>query len=107
MKSGGVIGALEELAKAYAELLKSMSDLRGEIRALRRALFRSERGSRLIKAGLFLIWLPEPTEVSTAIGACMIAIGKAKQAIDKRRIYIDDIPKALREALEETETFNL
>jgi hypothetical protein len=70
-----------------------------------RKLFRDGHKSRLIKIGLSLIVFPEPTPISETVGACFVAAGVIQQGIRNQSIYIDDIPKTLRQTRNQIRLF--
>jgi hypothetical protein len=95
-------GTLNELNKSYEELL---NDMKGTIKGVETAkkLWREGNKSKLIRIGLTLIVLPEPTPISESIGTCFIAAGAIQKAIRNRAIYIEDINKTLQKTLKEVQ----
>jgi hypothetical protein len=52
------------------------------------------------KSWLALVVFPEPI-ISDLLGTSLIAAGAIQQGIKRQSIYIDDLPKALKSAIEE------
>lgn len=63
-------------------------------------LWRDQKQHALIKAGLTLIALPEPT-VSTVLGSALTATGTVKEAIRNHAFYIDDLYKTFHQTPKE------
>jgi hypothetical protein len=61
-------------------------------------LWRKGNKSILIKAGLSLIVFPEPV-VSDILGTALLAAGAVREGIKRQSIYLDDLPKALKSAI--------
>ncbi len=88
--------AFRELSENGAENDKTIKASEAQVNELRK-LFREGHKSRLIKLGLSLIAFPEPTPISPTVGACFVATGVIQQQIKNRSIYIDDIPRTLKQ----------
>jgi hypothetical protein len=92
-------------SKALNELNESGIDLLGAIKSTAntavdsKALWREGNKSRLIKIGVALIVLPEPTPISATIGACFIATGAVQKGIQNRALYLEDITKTFKNTL--------
>jgi len=61
-------------------------------------LWKCGNQSFLIKAGLALVVFPEPI-VSDIVGTSLIAAGALQQGIKRQSIYLDDLPKAFKNAM--------
>ncbi len=59
-------------------------------------LWRAGYKSRLIKTGVVLVMIPEPTPVSPIIGAAFIAAGAKQKASRNRSLVVEDVNKTLR-----------
>lgn len=63
-------------------------------------LWRNEKRSWLIKAGLALIAFPDPT-ISDVAGTFLVAAGLVQEGIKRRTLHVDDIYKTLGQTLKE------
>ncbi len=99
-ESRNFMQALGEMTESYVEVGRAIK-ASGEQVAKLRKLSREAQKSRLIKIGLALIVFPEPTPISETVGACFVAAGAVQQGIKNQSIYIEDIPKALQQTLNE------
>ncbi len=98
-----VAGALNELSASYSELLRAMTGTAKELETAKK-LWNDGNKSRLIKIGLALIVLPEPTPISETVGACFVAAGLVQKGIRTRTIYIEDVYKTFQNTLKEVMT---
>ncbi len=98
-----VAGALNELSASYSELLRAMTGTAKELETAKK-LWNDGNKSRLIKIGLALIVLPEPTPISETVGACFVAAGLVQKGIRTRTIYIEDVYKTFQSTLKEVMT---
>ncbi len=64
-------------------------------------LWKEGNKSRLIELGMVLIALPEPTPISVVIGSGMVAAGAIQRGIKNQSLYMEDIPKDLKNAFKE------
>jgi hypothetical protein len=94
------IKALTELAEIKGDAANMLRGTRQQATATKK-LWREGNKSRLIKIGMALIVLPEPTPVSPTIGACFIAAGAIQKGIQSRSIFMEDITKTLQSTLKD------
>jgi hypothetical protein len=92
--------ALNELSQSQKDLANTLKDT-GRQAAVTKKLWREGNKSKLIKIGMALIVLPEPTPVSEIIGACFVAAGAIQKGIQSQSLYIEDIGKAFQNSLRE------
>ena len=95
---------IRELTESYVEAGRAIEASSMQVNRLKK-LSRDAHKSRLIKIGLALIVFPEPTPISETVGACFVAAGAIQQGIKNQGIYIEDIPKTLRQTLNEVKSF--
>ena len=98
------VQTLRELSESYVEVGRAVKDSDLQVNQLRK-LSRDGNKSRLIKIGLSLIVFPEPTPISETVSACFVAAGVIQQGIKNQSIYIDDIPKTLKQTRNEVRSF--
>lgn len=92
--------SISELTENKKELANLAKSIRMDASATRK-LWRENNKSKLIKLGLALIVLPEPTPVSCIVGACLAATGAVQQGIRNRALFMEDIPKTLQGTIKE------
>jgi hypothetical protein len=92
--------ALKELNESYIDLLGAIKGTANTAKATKK-LWRGGNNSRLIKIGVALIMLPEPTPISETIGACFVAAGAVQKRIQSRAIYFEDITKTFKNTLKD------
>jgi hypothetical protein len=97
------VESLKELSECYADFAVNMKDCSEELKDAGR-LWRARNKSRLIRLGLALIVFPEPTPVSETVGACLVATGAIQQAIKKRALFVEDVPKVYAKAIRDVIT---
>ncbi len=92
--------ALTEMNESYIDLLR---ETRGTTLTVHEAqqLWRAGYKSRLIKIGVALIMLPEPTPISPTVGACLVAAGAAQKAIRNRSLFVEDVNKTFRTTMKD------
>jgi hypothetical protein len=91
--------ALRELSEDYAYLTQTAKGTTGQAKATKK-LWRTGNKSWLIKAGLALIALPDPT-VSDVVGSAMVAAGVVQEGIKRRTLYVDDAYKTFQKTMKE------
>ena len=92
--------ALKELNESYIDLLGAIKGTVNTAEATKK-LWRGGNNSRLIKIGVALIMLPEPTPISETVGACFVAAGAVQKRIQNRAIYLEDITKTFKSTLKD------
>ncbi len=92
--------ALNELNESYIDLLDAMKGTANTAGATKK-LWRAGNNSRLIKIGIALIMLPEPTPISETVGVCFVAAGAVQKRIQSRAIYLEDITKTFKNTLKD------
>ena len=98
--------ALNELNESYIDLLDAIKGTANTAEATKKLLHEGNN-SRLIKIGVALIMLPEPTPISETVGACFVAAGAVQKRIQSRAIYLEDITKTFKNTLKDVlETHN-
>jgi hypothetical protein len=95
-----VVNTLNELNGSYHDVVQTVKETISEVKTTKK-LWREGNKSRLIKLGLALIVFPEPTPISETVGACFVAAGAIQKAIRGRGIYVEDVNKTFKAALEE------
>ncbi len=95
--------AIKAVAEANEERKRLAGTLSGNVRVASGAkkLFREGNESKLIKVGVALIALPEPTPVSPLVGVGLVAAGAAQKSIRNRAAFAEDVGKDFKKALEE------
>jgi hypothetical protein len=89
--------SVKEIGRDHVAWAKSASSLSNGADAAKK-LWRKGNKSILIKAGLSLIVFPEPV-VSDILGTALLAAGAVHEGIKRQSIYLDDLPKALKSAI--------
>jgi hypothetical protein len=86
--------------ESYIDLLK---ETRGTTQTVHdtQQLWRTGYKSRLMKIGVALIMLPEPTPISPAVGACLVAAGAVQKAIRSRSLFVEDVNKTFRTTMKD------
>ncbi len=103
----GKVEQLKATRKALTEMNESYLDLLRETRSTAQTahdtqqLWRTGYKSRLMKIGVALIMLPEPTPISPAVGACLVAAGAAQKAVRNRSMFVDDVKKTFQTTMKE------
>ena len=92
--------ALTEMNESYIDLLRATSGTAQNIHAARQ-LWRAGYKSRLIKIGVALVMIPEPTPISPTVGACLIAAGAVQKAIRNRALFVEDVNKTFQSAMKD------
>ncbi len=92
--------ALTELNESYIDLLKATRETSRSIHDTKQ-LWRAGYKSRLIKIGIALVVLPEPTPISEIVGAGFIAAGAVQKAIRNRALFMEDVKKTFQSTLRE------
>jgi hypothetical protein len=97
-------------AKAIASGVNVMSesfvDAAGAIKATAstvegtKKLWRDEKHSWLIKAGVALIAFPDPT-ISDIVGSAMIAAGLVQEGVRRRSLHVEDVAKTFQRTMQE------
>lgn len=67
-------------------------------------LWKEGNKSKLIQIGMALIVFPEPTPISEIVGAGFVAAGAIQKGIRNQSLYMNDIPKDLKNAFKEIST---
>ena len=110
-KSGENIMSTKELGKITPTIkevtqthIETFNDTKQSINATARSagsaskLSKSGNKNYLIKAGMALIVFPEPI-VSDALGTTLLAAGLIQEGVRRNSIYLDDMPKSLKSAM--------
>ncbi len=92
--------ALTEMNESYSDLIKTTKDISQNAHYTQQ-LSRSAYKSRLIKIGMAMVALPEPTPISPTVGACFIVAGAAQKAIRNRAVFLEDVKKTFQTTLRE------
>jgi hypothetical protein len=106
LKTEEIKNTANTAAKAAIELYENRKDTYDALKGTKqqagtcKKLSKCGNQSLLIKAGLALVVFPEPI-ISDLLGTSLIAAGAIQQGIKRQSIYIDDLPKALKSAIEE------
>ncbi|RLI21467.1 hypothetical protein DRO54_03605 [Candidatus Bathyarchaeota archaeon] len=88
--------SVKELSSSYAETLENF---RGFSECLKstKSLWKEYDKSKLVKIGLTLIALPEPTPLSEMIGASILSVGLIQQRMRNNSLHINDVYKTFRD----------
>ena len=92
--------SLCELGQCRRELSTVTKETRQGVRTSRRLWHEGNR-SKLINIGIAIFMFPEPTPISSIVGAGVIEAGLIQKGIKNQAIYIEDIPKSLKNTIEE------
>jgi hypothetical protein len=92
--------SLTEINESYIDLLKTTKETTRVIHDTQQ-LWKAGYKSRLIKIGVALVVLPEPTPISETVGACFIAAGAVQKAIRSRALFMEDVKKTFQNTLKE------
>ena len=91
--------SVEELSLSYAETLENLKDFSENLSSLK-SLWKIGNKSKLVKWGLSLIILPEPTPISEIMGATLLSVGLIQQKIRNCGLHIEDVQKTFQEVFE-------
>ena len=94
------VKALNELNESYGDLFYGIKGTACDVEATKK-LWREGNKSRLIKIGVTLILLPEPTPISETVGVCFVAAGAIQKGIKNRSIYLEDVTKTFKNTMKE------
>ena len=97
--------ALTEMNESYIDLLKTTKETSRNIHGTRQ-LWRAGYKSKLIKIGMALIVIPEPTPISPTVGACFVAVGAVQRAVRNRALFMEDVKKTFQSTLREISDIN-
>ena len=92
--------SLCELGQYRRELSIAMRETTQGVRTSKRLWHEGNR-SKLINIGIAIFMFPEPTPISSIVGVGVIAAGLIQKGIKNQAIYIEDIPKSLKNTIEE------
>ncbi len=92
--------ALTEMNESYIELLRETRGTNLTVHDTKQ-LWRAGYKSRLMKIGVAMIMLPEPTPISPTVGACLVAAGAAQKAIRNRSLFVEDVNKTFRATMKD------
>lgn len=92
--------ALTEMNESYIDLLR---ETRGTTQTIHNTqqLWRAGYKSKLMKIGVAIIMIPEPTPISPAVGACLIAAGAAQKAVRNRSLFMEDVKTTFQATMKE------
>ncbi len=90
-----------EMAKQFADGLAGSVAAAGPVKAMSREDSNSGMASKLKKAGVTLIALPDP--VTGAVGVPMLAAGFALEKLGKRELRIPEVTSDLAKTMRELE----
>lgn len=97
------IKTLNELNESYTDLFGALKGTARDVKAAKK-LWRAGNDSRLMKIGVAIIMLPEPTPITPAVGACFVAAGAVQKGIRNREIFLEDITKTFKNTLKDVWT---
>ena len=97
--------ALTEMNESYIDILKITRENTWNIHETKQ-LWRAGYKSRLIKIGMALIVIPEPTPISPTVGACFVAVGAVQKAVRNRALFMEDVKKTFQSTLKEISDIN-
>lgn len=95
--------ALNEMNESYIDLLRETKATAQNVHDAKQ-LWRAGYKSRLIKIGVAIAVIPEPTPISPTIGACLIAAGAVQKAIRNRSLFVEDVNKTFQATLKDLVT---
>ncbi len=95
-----IASSMKELSKDYAVTAALVENSVANSAGGAKKLWKSGDKSLLIKAGIALIVCPEPI-VSDILGASLLVAGAVQQGLKRRSIYLDDLPKAVRNVVDD------
>jgi hypothetical protein len=88
---------LKATTKALTEMNESYIDLLRETKGTAQTGYKS----RLIKIGVAIVMIPEPTPISPTVGACLIAAGALQKAIRNRSLFVEDVNKTFQTTMKD------
>ena len=92
--------ALTEMNESYIDLLRETKATTQNVRDAKQ-LWRAGYKSRLIKIGVAIVMIPEPTPISPTVGACLIAAGAVQKAIRNRSLFVEDVNKTFQTTMKD------
>jgi hypothetical protein len=89
--------SIKEMSQDHIDMARSVRTATNSVGTAKK-LWKSGNKSILIKAGLALVVFPEPI-VSDMLGTALLAAGAVQEGIKRQSIYIEDLPKAFKSAM--------
>jgi hypothetical protein len=90
------VTVLQELGLSYQETLKVMKGFTENLRSTK-SLWRDGDKSRLVKIGLTIIAIPEPTPISETLGGLILSLGLIQNKMKKSTLHIEDVYKTFQD----------
>jgi hypothetical protein len=97
--------AVNELSSNYRETADAMRGFSRELHSTQ-GLWRKGGGSRLIKIGLALVALPDPT-ITDIVGSALIAAGIVQLKMKRSALHVEDVYKTFPQVIKELTTLKL
>ncbi len=94
-----IVRAVEEWGESCEDMMGALRSSVAEASNVKK-LWRNEKRSWLIKAGLALIAFPDPT-ISDVAGTFLVAAGLVQEGIKRRTLHVDDVYKTFGQTLRE------
>jgi hypothetical protein len=95
--------ASKEVKEDYIVLRSSVKSTIREAKSSKEQLWREGKKPTLIKVGLALIAFPDPT-ISDVVGGFLVAAGTVQEAVRRRSLYMEDVPKTLKNVLKDLQS---
>jgi phage-related protein len=90
------VTVLQELGLSYQETLEVMKRFTEDLRSTK-SLWRDGDKSRLVKIGLTIIAIPEPTPISETLGGLILSLGLIQNKMKKSTLHIEDVYKTFQD----------
>src|SRR4030067_3386996 len=89
---------ITEMNESYFDLLRATKETTHNVKTAKQ-LWRAGYKSKLIKIGVTLIMIPEPTPISPTVRECFIAAGAVQRAVRNRAMFMEDVKKTFQSTL--------
>ena len=92
--------ALNELNESYIDLLRTTKASTQNAHDAKQ-FWRTGYKSRLIKLGVAIVMIREPTPISPTVGASFIEAGAVQKAIRNRSLFVEDVNKTFKNTMKD------
>ncbi len=92
-------GAVQELSESSLETARAMRGFNRELHSAQ-GLWKKSGSTRLIKIGLALIALPDPT-ITDVIGCALVAAGMVQLKMKNSALHVEDVYKTFPKMVKE------
>lgn len=94
-----IASGLNDLSESYVDVASAIKATTSTVEGTKE-LWRNDKHSWLIKAGVALIAFPDPT-ISDIVGSALVAAGLVQEGIRRRSLHADDVARAFQQTMRE------